>query len=103
MITPAATVRVLLSSDRSWSPHIDQTLQKAGLVGAHCIERLLNLHCDDAMQNNGQEQSYILLSGLKSLLQSAVNPSSGECTEEFRQKNARCQDLDYWIWFKKLK
>ena len=107
VIEPAKSVRdlgVLLSSDRSWSPHIEQTVQS----GRKMASWVLSVFRD--------RSPFIMMTLYKAMVRSKLeyccpvwSPSKVQDIKAleniqryFTRKIAGCQDLDYWDRLKKL-
>ena len=96
---------VLLSRDRSWSPHIEQTVQS----GRKMASWVLSVFRD--------RSPFIMMTLYKAMVQSKLeyccpvwSPSTVQdikalenIQRNFTRKIAGCQDLDYWDRLKKLK
>ena len=108
VITPTASVKdlgVILSSDRSWSPHIEHTVQSARTMASW----VLSVFRD--------RSRLVMLTLYKTMVRSRLeyccplwNPSKVQDIQalenvqrNFTRKIAGCKDLDYWERLKSLK
>ena len=108
VIEPQATVRdlgVYVSSDRSWTPHIEKTVQGARKMAAWALSAFR------------ERSTFVMLTLYKSLVRSKLeyccpvwSPSKiGDITKlenvqrSFTKKIHGCKELSYWERLKKLK